>query len=82
MPSEDSIADVGKTSDTRNEVPKTLPLASGTESSKPTIDAPNCKAYKYNSTGGRNMTIKLCSKKTASKERLKIEKVSTVMVKS
>ena len=74
--------DVKKFSENQKEVPKTLPLAPRTASPKPTpkptIDAPYCKAYNYNSTAGRNMTIKLCSKKTAKQERLKIERVITL----
>ena len=70
--------DIVKSSEIRNEVPKTLPLAPKPTPRKPTIDAPNCVAYNYNSTAGRNMTIKLCSKKPAKQERLKLEQVITL----
>ena len=81
--------DVGQSSEIQNEVPKTLSLAPRTASPKPkptappkpTIDAPNCKAYNYKSPAGRNMTIKLCSKKTEKQERLKIENVSLCVLK-
>ena len=76
--------DVSKPSEIQNEVSKTLPLAPKTASPKPkpkpTIDAPNCKAYNYKSPAGRNMTIKLCSKKTEKQERLKIENVSLTCI--
>ena len=81
--------DVSKPSEIQNKVPKTLPLAPTTPSPKPkptappkpTIDAPNCKAYNYKSPTGRNMTIKLCSKQTEKQERLKIENVNLFVLK-